>query len=290
MRSEYDDFFDKIDLPGDFRAAAVPLCRRLEAEYPRELDALTEDPDPRSVYALCDKAGVERDLGMLAVGILLGIRAHGTYRAKGIDDEVYIASMRELRVWGLTCLRERGHIGFYEWGWFTNFLSAGIVRLGRLEFHEIPFHIPGREGDSYAHAGLCSKTGDRVVNIHIPEDGPLAPALVQDAFRRAYRYFMRSGPALFVCDSWLLWPGNYDFLPEDSNIRAFMDCFHILSRDDRRFAGDLWRVFGHRDSYDPASLPRDTGLRRAMADYLAAHDGVTGTGYGVFTFDGERIL
>ena len=245
MRSEYDDFFDKIDLPVDFRAAAAPLCRRLEAEYPRELDALTEDPDPRSVYALCDKAGVERDLGMLAVGILLGIRAHGTYRAKGIDDEVYIASMRELRVWGLTCLRERGHIGFYEWGWFTNFLSAGIVRLGRLEFHEIRFHIVGREGDSYEHAGLCTRPGDRVVNIHIPED---------------------------------------------SNIRAFMDCFHILSRDDRRFAGDLWRVFGHRDSYDPASLPRDTGLRRAMADYLAAHDGVTGTGYGVFTFDGERIL
>ena len=280
-------FADKIGLPEDFAAAAAPLAGRIAACTPRLLSAIAADPgDTRPVGLLADLLGEERDLTMFAVGLLLGLHAHALYRERGIGDEIYYDSMRELTVWSKTCLRERGHIGFYEWGWFTNFLSASIVRLGRLEFHEVPF----RRGTVYEHAGHTVKGGEPVINTHIPEDGPLDPALVLDAFRRAYRYFGREGAAAVVCDSWLLWPGNYDFLPADSNIRAFMNCFDIIDRDDRQWAGDLWRVFGHRDSYDPASLPRDTGLRRAMADHLARSGGVTGTGYGVFFFDGERIL
>ncbi|MCR5681220.1 MAG: acyltransferase domain-containing protein [Clostridiales bacterium] len=282
-----EEFASKIGLPEDCFRAADPLVRRIAECTQCQLALIAEDPgDTRPIARLADMLGEERDLTMLAVGILLGLNAHVLYRDRGIDDEIYYASMRELTVWSKTCMRERGHIGFYEWGWFANFLRAEIVRLGRLEFHEVPF----KSGTVYEHAGHTVKGGERVINTHIPEDGPLDPALVLDAFRRAYRYFGRTGAAAIVCDSWLLWPGNYDFLPADSNIRAFMDCFDLIDRDDRKWAGDLWRVFGHRESYDPASLPRDTGLRRAMADYLAKSGGVTGTGYGVFFFDGERIL
>ena len=281
-------FAEKIGLPEDFTTAAAPLADRIADCTPRQLAAIAADPgDPRPVGRLAEMLGEERDLTMLAVGILLGMNAHALYRERGIADEVYIASMRELTVWSKTCFRERGHIGFYEWGWFCNFLRAEIVRLGRLEFHRVRFHP---DKDAWTKNGIAVKKGDSVVNIHIPEDGPLDPALVQDAFRRAYRYFGCEGVQAFVCDSWLLWPGNYGFLPADSNIRAFMDCFDIIGRDDRKWAGDLWRVFGHRESYDPASLPRNTKLRRTMADFLAENGGVTGTGYGVFLYDGERIL
>ena len=282
-------FAEKIGLPGEFLAAAEPVMAKLTEEEAEALGRMADDPTEwhaDAVHALTGRVGAEEDPGMLAVGILLGMDAHRLYRERGIGDEVYYASMRELTVWSKTCLRERGHIGFYEWGWFRNFLTADIVRLGRLEFHRVPFHA----GCRYEKNGIAVLPGDSVVNIHIPEDGPLLPELVLDAFRRAYRYFGCRGIQAFVCDSWLLWPGNYDFLGPDSRIRAFMDCFEIIDREDRKNAGDLWRVFGHRSSWDPASLPRDTELRRRMADYLAAHGGVTGTGYGVFLFDGEEIV
>ena len=281
------EFAAKIGFPDAYLAEVKSLCELAAGEYSGLTEALARDfrnTDP--VDAFARETGTDRDPAMLAMGLLLGLNAHGYYREHGIDDEIYYASMRELTVWSKTCERERGHVGYYEWGWFVNFLDASIVRLGRLEFHEVRFH----EGLSWEKNGYVVRGGDRVINMHIPEDGPLDPDAVQDAFRRAYRYFGRSGPAFFVCDSWLLWPGNYDFLSETSRIRAFMDNFDIISRHDVKNCGDLWRVFGHRDSWDPASLPRDTELRRTMADYLAENGNVTGSGYGVFLFDGERVV
>ena len=281
------DFAGKIGLPEEYLAAAAPVCARIAAEYPVRFEEIAKDFHPtEGVYSLADDLGEDGDLTMLAAGLLLGLEAHALYRERGIGDEVYYPSMRELTVWSKTCMRERGHVGFYEWGWLVNFLDASIVRLGRLEFHEVPFH----EGLEWEKNGVKVKGGDKVINIHIPEDGPLDPALVEDAFRRAYRYFGRTGDAVFVCDSWLLWPGNYDFLGPDSRIRAFMDNFDLIDREDRKNAGDLWRVFGHRENYDPANLPRDTELRRRMAEHLEKSGGVTGTGYGVFLFDGEKVV
>ena len=281
------DLAARIGLPEEYLAAADPVVCRIAESFPERLQEIARDfHRTEPIRALAEELGEERDLTMLAVGLLLGLRAHALYRDRGIDDEVYYASMRELTVWSKTCMRERGHIGFYEWNWFVNFLDASIVRLGRLEFHEVPF----RRGAIWTKAGVTVKGGDKVINIHIPEDGPLEPDAVTDALRRAYRYFGRSGSAVFVCDSWLLWRGNYDFLPQTSRIRAFMDRFDIIFSEDVKNSHDLWRVFGHRDSYAPASLPRDTGLRRAMADHLAKTGGVMGSGYGVFLFDGERII
>ena len=279
-------FAASIGLPDSYLKAAEPVAEILAERYPGPLASFAEDPGNTAfIRTAAGELGEEPDLVMLAGGLLLGLNAHKLYRERGIDDGIYTASMRELTVWSKTCERERGHIGFYEWGWFVNFLDASIVRLGRLEFHEVLF----RDGLTWEKNGFTVKGGDRVINMHIPEDGPLDPEAVQESFRRAYRYFGRTGPAFFVCDSWLLWPGNYDFLGEDSRIRAFMDNFHILARHDVKNCGDLWRVFGHRDSWDPAGLPRNTELQRRMADYLAKNGNVTGSGYGVFLFDGERI-
>ena len=281
-------FTGKIGLPENALAEALPVCRRIAEEKADEFSetVLTDFHDAGKVYALADEMEIERDLFMLAASLPLGMAAHSLYSGRGIGDDIFYPSMREITVWEKTCERERGHVGYYEWGWFVNFLDASIVRLGRLEFHEVRFH----DGLKWEKNGVTVKGGDRVINMHIPEDGPLDPDAVKDAFGRAYRYFGRKDPAVFVCDSWLLWPGNYEFLGPDSRIRAFMDNFDLIDREDKKNAGDLWRVFGHRDSYDPASLPKDTELRRRMADYLAKSGGVTGSGYGVFLFDGERVI
>lgn len=281
-------FCDKIELSREAYEAAEPLCRRIIGEKRDyfENEIVADIKDANKIHALAKSMVVDRDLCMLSCAILLGMNAHKLYKEKGIPEDIYYPSMREITIWERTCEREKQKIGYYEYSWLRHFLTADIVRLHRLEFHIVSFNRKLR----YKKHGVSVKGGDEVINIHIPEDGPLYYSDVIESYRRAYRYFNRSGKAVFVCDSWLLYPGNYDFLPPTSRIREFMDDFDIISRNDVKNDGNLWRIFGRRDSYDPENLPRNTDLQRRMADYLAANDNVTGSGYGVFVFDGEKVV
>ena len=52
---------------------------------------------------------------------------------------------------------------------------------------------------------------------------------------------------------------------------------------------DGWRIFGAAAKNDVSEWPRDTSLRRAIAEFTEG-GGRHGSGYGVFFFDGERII
>ncbi|MBQ8642397.1 MAG: DUF5596 domain-containing protein [Clostridia bacterium] len=235
------------------------------------------------LYALTRPLGVEDDPGMLAVCLLLTHVSHRYYREKGIAEDIYLDSMRDIWVWTQTCLENRHHLGLYQYGWIRNFYRADIVRLGRLEFHIVKYH----HDEPYTACGVTVQKGDPVINTHIPADGHMDPEAVQEAFRRACRYFGRTGITPIVCDSWLLYPKNRLFCKPDSRMVAFLDNFTILESKDIPDSGDLWRVFGHRSTYEPDTLPDDTPLRRQLKEHLK-NGGTMGTGYGIFLHDGER--
>ena len=283
-----------IGLPGEATDAAIPVCEEIIKSHAEEYQKIEADiSDKEAIKTLAENMKMDCDLVMLAVCLMLGAAARDLYKEKGIPEEIYCSSMRDITVWTKTCMKMRGHIGLYEYGWIVNFLKADIVRIHRLEFHIITF----LHGKTWSKAGVTldggtpKNEGDHVINIHIPEDGPLNHDDVIESYRQAYRYFNCTGLAPFVCDSWLLFPGNYEFLPEKSNIRKFMDDFEIIESSKRRNCGDLWRVFGPCGSYDDLSkLPAETGLQRGMIEYLKTHDNVTGDGYGIFLFDGEKVV
>jgi hypothetical protein len=52
---------------------------------------------------------------------------------------------------------------------------------------------------------------------------------------------------------------------------------------------NAWRVFGKDSDKAPDELPQNTSLQKAYAKHLMA-GGKTGSGYGVFFFDGEKII
>ncbi len=70
-----------------------------------------------------------------------------------------------------------------------------------------------------------------------------------------------------------------------------MDDFDIIKHEKRRNNGDLWRVLGPCSySFDTSKFPRETTLQLNMIKYLNEHDNVTGSGYGIFLFDGKQII
>ena len=265
-----------------------PVMKLVLEKQPDALEALEKAVWDGSdtgdmLYALTRPLEIEDDPGMLAVCLLLTNISHQYYRDHGIDEEIYLDSMKDIRVWTKTCVDNRHHLGVYQYSWIRNFWRADIVRLGRLEFHIVKYN----HSEPYTACGVTVQEGDAVINTHIPADGHLDPEAVQDAFCRAYRYFGKTGITPIVCDSWLLYPKNRMFCAPDSRMVAFLDNFTILRYKDIPESGDLWRVFGHQKSWEPDTLPDDTPLRRQLKAHLKA-GGTMGAGYGIFLHDGEK--
>ncbi len=281
-------FAENVCLPEEAYSVAIPICETIISAYAENYKKIHADMrNTDLISALAEDIGKECDSVMLAVCLLLGADAHELYMERGISEEIYWDSMRDITVWTKTCMKMRGHVGLYEYGWILNFLTASIVRLHRLEFHIISF----MDKKTWSKNGITVNGGEPVINIHIPEDGPLYHEDVMESYRRAYHYFGCTGIQAFVCNSWLLYPGNYEFLTERSNIRKFMNDFDIITRHDSKYCGDLWRVFGPCQPFDnTAKFPCDTELQRNMIRYLNEHDYTTGSGYGIFLFDGEKIV
>ena len=206
------------------------------------------------------------------------------YRKKGIDDAIFVDTLRDLRYKLMECFNNYGVWGTFVTFWYPGFYRCERFALGRLQFERRAF----RQADYH---GLL-KEGDTVLNCHIPSSGPLTPASVIDSFKRSYAFYsdVKKGKLLpVVCNSWLLYPPLKDVFGT-GNLKAFHEMFDVLSQKADPANGDYWRVFDRPFSADRLSdAPEDTGLRRRLKAFL--QDGnAMGGGYGVLLFDGERII
>ncbi|MEV0001837.1 acyltransferase domain-containing protein [Micromonospora sp. NPDC050980] len=138
--------------------------------------------------------------------------------------------------------------------WLTLHARGGIYELGRLQ------HQRGE-----------------TIGLHVPESGPLTPAAVDASLDAARVFFPRHFPdehhTEFSCGSWLLDPQLREHLPEDANIVRFQRRFTLEPHaEPEGIDADVEvRRFVFRDLSTPLDrLPRDTALRRAVVDHLAA--------------------
>ncbi|WP_285665292.1 acyltransferase domain-containing protein [Actinorhabdospora filicis] len=149
--------------------------------------------------------------------------------------------------------------------WFTLHFRGSIYRLGRLQFDM--HHSTALDGP--------------VLGVHIPETGgPMSPEACEDSFERAREFFPKTFPEFgadkATCLSWLLDPRLGAALP-DTNIARFGKLFTLLPADEEagkngtldvlRFV--FKRVVSAPERVDPAELPRDSTLRRVLADHIA---------------------
>lgn len=280
-------FCDRISFPEDFRKEVFPVIEKIKKHFPGEYEAINGNRlDEAGYIDLTHKLGMSPELVTLSLCIMMGMDSRERYSAAGADDEIYYASQKEITIWAKKNYAEHGTVGTIRYEWLNNFIDPHVFRLGRLDFERYGFW---NGADCTVH-GVHLHGGDACINVHIPEDGKLGHEEVLESYRKAYRFFGLEGDYPFICHSWLLYPGNRDFLPAGSNIVAFLGDYDIVNTDEFTESPDLWRIYGTRDSYVPSELPRDTGLRSALADYLISHGNVYGRGYGVFIHNGDSII
>lgn len=212
------------------------------------------------------------------------------YAAAGIDEAVFWQGCDDLRCKLLECMECEGVPGTFVAGWNGGFLKMGRFAYGRFQYEVCEFSF---FFDFLTSCGRRMVKGDKYVNFHIPSSGvPLTDEIRLASYKEAYPHYKHlfpDGRVVFGCSSWLLYPRHREFLPKDSNILKFLGDFEIVSWEQKNHFGDDWRVFGRYAGLPPAELPRDTKLRKAYADWLEAGN-PSGSGFGFFVFDGEKIV
>lgn len=119
---------------------------------------------------------------------------------------------------------------------------------------------------------LALQHGDTVLDIHIPRGTTLSAEECRDSFEQAYAFFARYNPDRAIkaayCHTWFFTPQLQSLLPPSSSIVRFQREFYLYPHPGG--PSFLWNfVFGEKFP-DRATAPRDTSLRRAVLDWLAA--------------------
>ncbi|MBQ6018714.1 MAG: DUF5596 domain-containing protein [Clostridia bacterium] len=220
----------------------------------------------------------------------LSKRTRERYREQGLPDELFWASMTDLKYKLLECMACKNVPGTFVAGWNEGFLRLGRFTLGRFQYE--PDGVYHGE-DLHLECGLTVKDGARYAGFHIPSSGqPLTDDVRSGSYRMAYEFMKektRSDIVLLRTHSWLLYPGHREFLPPTSNILRFMDDFEIYESGDSDEFGDAWRVFNQYAELPVTEWPEDTSLRRAFKARLLS-GGKTGSGGGfIVMYNGENV-
>ena len=255
---ETSDSFDSVELKSDVKKAA----------------ALTGLSDRAVVFLLYAE---------------MTFHMHDIYRKKGIDDGVWLNSVRDLSFKNRECMEAKGEWGLFT-DWFQRFLKLDLFALGRLQYQAEPFSVSDKPLNR--HGVLIEPGRTTALSIHIPSDGRLLAEDVLASLKAAYGFykdFRIDGKLIFQCSSWLLYPKLLDFIAAGSNLAKFIGCFEILgSGTDPEFC-DCWRLYNRDYSEGSKALPRDTTLRRQYAEWLD-NGNLPGWGRGLIVFDGEKML
>ncbi|MDD3361299.1 MAG: acyltransferase domain-containing protein [Hespellia sp.] len=188
------------------------------------------------------------------------------YELHHFPQHVAVNTMEDLKWKTRECEKLYGVKGIFVPDWFEGFFQMKRFTLGRLQFErwQTPKDYPLPETERREEVPY-------VINVHIPEAGPLDYMECKAAYREAAAFFKKyfgMEKIFFYCDSWLLTPAHEEILPEQSNVLQFMRDYQIYHWEADEKGHDLWRIFGKEDCSNAAELPENTSLQKAYKKWL----------------------
>ena len=188
---------------------------------------------------------------------------HERYRDAGISENILDQTLSDIVIWTNVWYSMTGEVGLSESGWLKRHLSFKLFRLGRLQF------CPGEFAKDFPIIGV--NKGDPLLEVHIPEGGPLLPSDCDASFAAADiffgKYFTDHKYNFYTCHSWLLDKKSPDIIKEGSNIWLFADRFRELEREE---SDAILRYVFRRDAKreNIENFPVVSGLARAVKEAI----------------------
>ena len=148
-------------------------------------------------------------------------------------------------------------------------------KLGHLLPDAITFDLTRYE--------IALQAGDDILSVHIPENGPMTPELVDEAFAIAEEFFPAHYPEktfrAYICSSWLL---NTDFqklLNPESNILRYQERFRIVTTSTNWYS-IYWHIFGIQQFIPHEQLQPKNRFQQTLLDWVRAGNTLyNGNGY-----------
>ncbi len=148
------------------------------------------------------------------------------YNEKGINEDILIDTLKDIQRWTDIWSDLKGELWLEELAWLKRHMDMKLFKLGRLQFcmAEAETDIEDK----------ISK-GENVIEIHIPECGPLDIDECKKSIEAAKGFFKKFYPEYeykyFTCHSWLLDRTLKGLLNENSNILKFQELFDLIYDD-----------------------------------------------------------
>lgn len=276
------------DAQGDLLAALDKMCRD-GASFAILSDVVATyaadhtchfTPILEKMRELCEKLDIHTYVGEFLIYLCLADAMRAHYRKKGYSEELFWNTLADLGYKLEECRLVYGINGSFVGRWFAGFFKLQRFALGRLQFELIVLKEP------CTYRGTVFPEGTTVISVHVPRTGTrLDHAEVENAYRMARNFFANAfptGPVVFHCASWLLYPWNLEILSPTSNLRAFVNDYEIVRSGDCKDYTDLWRLFDCNYAGNPDDMPQDSSLRRAYVARVKRGE-PTGYGVGIFT-------
>lgn len=291
-------FMEKMDFPEEAREEFLRVNALIDGDSPlhiivdmlenyrKDHENYDNNGNLKKITEASEKADVHEYTAHFVYFMRMSEYLLEKYIENGLPVNIYWDSMCDLRSKFWECKNVYNIWGTFVAFWFYGFFNLSRFKLGRLQYEYCT------ADSDYDKHGLKFKEGDKLINIHIPSGEKLSAEARLDSYKKAYDFYIDKfdGDILPIrCNSWLLYPGNEEFYPENSNIIDFAHDFEILEYSDRDEFGDFWRVFNMPNGTPLNEVPADTSLRRAYIEHLK-NGGKTGSGVGLIVFDGKNIL
>ena len=200
----------------------------------------------------------------------MACKTYDKYLSKGISEEIFFDTFRDITYWCENYEREYGKIGLGAYDWFQRHIDMTLFRLGRLQFETMTMeHMVGCGEKSILE-------GTPIINIHIPQGEPLIWSECEKSIKEAQKIWGNKIP--YVCHSWILYPELKDVLSENSNIREFSSHFDIIEIDFKEREAE-WRIFG-KVLKNISDYPEKTKLQKSAKNYLL-NGKCLGCGFGI---------
>ena len=189
------------------------------------------------------------------------------YQKLNFPEAVWLDSMTDLKIWLRNELHNRNVIGLGKLArpWEVAMYQGVVSRHGRLECNTSCNYKRSNLTDRSGKTIL--KTGDQVINLHIPEAGAMDMDACGRSLQKMAEFFAKYRSDYqwkgFLCESWLLDRQLEALLPETSNILKFQKLGIKYTLDCPSDA--IVRIFGVDDWQ---SVPVKTSLQRNAAEFL----------------------
>lgn len=215
------------------------------------------------------------------------------YKEKNIPEEIFWDTMTDIKIWIDDHRARTDEDGVYELHWLMHHMNLNIFKIGRLQYQKFVWYFK----TTYNKNGVKIGLGDKFINVHIPRGAKLDYDECVKSMDMAKEFFSKYFPEFpnnkYACHSWLLYPGNKNFMPEGSNILKFASLYDIIEENEDPESAYLWLYgqkfknaeliknrketgnYGHIDV-----LPQKSSLQKSTIDFIK-NGGIFGEALGV---------